>query len=934
MRSVSLAHAALPFASLLFVVPLGGCRSLGGAGKPSQPSADGTVAEGVMATTTTSLMMGGPGTRAEARLDNGVRVLVEENHAAPVVAVQVWVASGAADDPPALAGAAHLYEHLVFRGTRRRAPGAGEREIEAVGGTVGAWTGLDETVYRATLAAPFLELGLDVLADALTAPTFDAAELARVKKLAATEIARDAIDPARAASEMLRAGAFAGDAHGRPLLGKPEAVAQLTREALTAHFAETYLGANMTVVVVGDVDARGAREAVARAFAGVPRGRAPVHAVAAASPSSKPRALLSTASGLEAQVALGFRVAAPHAEDAAALDLIAALLTRGSDARLARELADNRQVVTAVHGLTFRARGAALLELMLAPAPQRIEAATQGAIDEALRLGRDQVPADELGRVRGLLESDLGRAADGVEGRASRLGFASAIADDEEDDRRYRESLEAIDPPALRAAAARLLRPEALTLAVLDPGAAPAAASAELARLEALVGGAAARNDKPPPGAAVAQGEGGGDVVRAVTPSGVRILVLRDRAAPMVAVEAAWAGGARAEDAVSNGAGALIAALLDRGTRTRTAPQIAAEVQALGGTLAGFADRSHFGLRGQFLPGSWSRGVGLLADCLLRPSFPAGEVDGSRRVVVDRARVADGDPAGMARRLFREALWPGHPFRLDPLGSAASLAALGRVRLLDHYRRHYPVSRLVVSVVGDVDPAEVVATLTTLFAEAAAGPPPTEPPPEPAHTEPVALFHSTNRDVAEIVLGYPGAAVRDGNRAALEVLAAVLNARGGPVERGLAATPNVYRFGASAATGVDPGELAVTVACAPASLDAAVAALRAALASVAANGVAAAEVERAARRLGGLRALALRGESAIADALATDEAYGLPLMTYRQLPATLARVTAPDVARAARRFIDPKRETIAVVRPEARATATVARAAFVEKGAR
>ena len=161
-----------------------------------------------------------------------------------------------------------------------------------------------------------------------------------------------------------------------------------------------------------------------------------------------------------------------------------------------------------------------------------------------------------------------------------------------------------------------------------------------------------------------------------------------------------------------------------------------------------------------------------------------------------------------------------------------------------------------------------------------------------------------------------------------------MNARGGPLERGLATTPKIYRFGASAATGVEPGELAVTVACAPASLDAAVAALRAALAEVAASGVSAAEVERAARRLGGLRALALRGEVAIADALATDEAYGLPLMTYRQVPAALARVTATDVARAAHRFIDPKRETIAVVRPDVPATSAVARAARLEKGAR
>jgi len=164
-----------------------------------------------------------------------------------------------------------------------------------------------------------------------------------------------------------------------------------------------------------------------------------------------------------------------------------------------------------------------------------------------------------------------------------------------------------------------------------------------------------------------------------------------------------------------------------------------------------------------------------------------------------------------------------------------------------------------------------------------------------------------------------------------------LNERGGPLERGLATTANIYRFGASAAAGVDPGELAVTVGCAPASVDAAVAAIRVALAEIAVGGLAAGEVERAARRLGGLRALALRGEAAIADALATDEAYGLPLMSYRRLPAALTRVTATDVTRAARRFIDPKRETIAVVRPETSPAAislsASARAARIEKGA-
>jgi hypothetical protein len=136
----------VPLASLAALASLSasvsGCRSLGGPGGAGSLAADGTLAPGAM---------GGPRSRVAGRLPNGVTVVVEENHAAPVVSIQVWVAGGAAADPPALAGAAHLHEHLLFAGTRRRPAGTAEREVEAVGGKLGAWTGLDETVFHATL---------------------------------------------------------------------------------------------------------------------------------------------------------------------------------------------------------------------------------------------------------------------------------------------------------------------------------------------------------------------------------------------------------------------------------------------------------------------------------------------------------------------------------------------------------------------------------------------------------------------------------------------------------------------------------------------------------------------------------------------------------------------------------------------------------------
>jgi len=196
VTSVSFVRAVLPVALTCACAGLaGGCRTVGATAAPA-----GEVA----------VAIGGPETRSEHRLGNGVRVVIEENHAAPAVAIQVWVAGGAAADPPALAGSAHFFEHLVLRGTKRRPPGAAAREIAALGGTLGAWTGADETVYHAAVAAPFLDAALDVLGDALANPSFEPEEVERARRLILDEIAAARADGPRQATEALYAAAFAG----------------------------------------------------------------------------------------------------------------------------------------------------------------------------------------------------------------------------------------------------------------------------------------------------------------------------------------------------------------------------------------------------------------------------------------------------------------------------------------------------------------------------------------------------------------------------------------------------------------------------------------------------------------------------------------------------------------------------------------------------
>ena len=348
-----------------------------------------------------ALTVGGAETRGETVLPNGVRVVVEENHAAPVVALQVWVGAGSADDPPAVEGAAHLIQLLALRGSARNPAGLAA-ELAAVGGRAGAWTGPDETVFHAVVGAPFAGQALALFADALAAPLFDEAELGRVRKLALDQIASGQGDPARRANDALLAVAFAGGRYAAPAAGRAAAVAARTRAELVARHAESYVAPAMTVVVVGDVDVAAARAQVAQAFGAIRGGAAAAGAPAAG--GAAPRvAVVAGATGAlarSAQIAIGVRTPTPGAEDAAALDLLAAALARGSDARLVRALVQRRPLATAVRGYTFCGRGGGLLALAIAPAPRRIEESADAALGELLRLTREELPGRAGGGAR------------------------------------------------------------------------------------------------------------------------------------------------------------------------------------------------------------------------------------------------------------------------------------------------------------------------------------------------------------------------------------------------------------------------------------------------------------------------------------------------------------------------------------------------------
>jgi zinc protease len=200
-------------------------------------------------------------------LANGLRVIIQEHPASDVVALHLWVGVGSRDEAPDERGFSHFAEHMLFKGTERRAPGFVDREIESVGGRTNAGTSWDYTFYYILLPASQTVKGLEILADMVFNSAFDERELAREREVVFEEMRLGEDNPRSYLGRRLYELTFRGDAYGYPVLGDRETLRAASRETLRGYYTRHYVPDNMTLVVVGAVRPDEVRAAVAHTFA-------------------------------------------------------------------------------------------------------------------------------------------------------------------------------------------------------------------------------------------------------------------------------------------------------------------------------------------------------------------------------------------------------------------------------------------------------------------------------------------------------------------------------------------------------------------------------------------------------------------------------------------------------------------------------------------
>src|SRR6188474_2475650 len=364
-----------------------------------------------------------PSTAQKWMLPNGLTVLVQEDHSAPVASVQAWCATGSIDEDQHLgAGLSHILEHMLFKGTKTQSANQIAQSIQDVGGYINAYTSFDRTVFWIDVPKDGVGRALEVLSDATMNSTLPPEEYKKEQEVIRREFAMGMDDPDRMASLLLFGTAYQRHPYRFPVIGELEIYNQLTQEQVMQYYKTRYVPNNLTFVVVGDVDVGKVRQQLSDFFKSYPEKSLKPVFIPSEPPQLGRREVHREFSTELTHLAMAWHIPEVTSPDVPALDLLSTILGEGRSSRLYRRVREEAGLAFRIGAFSYTPGDPGLFGIDATVDPKKREAAEQlvlRIVDEAKQAG---VTADELAKAKKISLSHHLGALTTMRGQASDTG--------------------------------------------------------------------------------------------------------------------------------------------------------------------------------------------------------------------------------------------------------------------------------------------------------------------------------------------------------------------------------------------------------------------------------------------------------------------------------------------------------------------------------
>lgn len=670
----------------------------------------------------------------ERRLANGLRVISMRDTSTANVSVSVWYEVGSKHDPDGRSGFAHLFEHILSRKTRNMPYNMINRLVEDVGGERNASTSTERTNYYESVPARYLETMLWTHAERMARPVIDPQVFETERNVVKEEYRQGVLAPPYGRLRLvITDNGWDVLPHRRPTIGSIEQLDAATVEDARA-FHEAYYGPDTaTLIVSGNFDQKQLDDWVDKYLGPIParRNKLPLAIAGREAPRTSPRAVTMYAPNVPLPVVGSiWRIPGITHRDMAALEVLDGILTTGDSSRLHKSLVREKKIATEI--------GAQLAQVeeegywaptVILAGGRTVEEAEAALAAEIARVRDGPVTAAELAEAKNELLAQALRQRETFNGRASGLGEVLVRSGDPRLWDRMIAQYQRVTAADVQRVARTWLKPAArVDLRYLNESARPAGEPdrwtnpAPMPRFKSAPPATATPNqlaeegerEQPPaPAAAVAVTPPAISETR--LPTGLTVVTARSGQVPLATMTLVVKGGSSTDPRGKAGLAGMAAELASKGTATRSAERISAELEALGATLGTGA-----GADGSFLsitaPVANLEAAGrVLADIARNATFPADELELQRKQAIDALSIALRNPGQLANLVALPLVYGDSPYATLGTGTPASLAALTREDLVAQHRKWWHPGNSALVISGGIDSARADALAATLF---------------------------------------------------------------------------------------------------------------------------------------------------------------------------------------------------------------------------
>jgi zinc protease len=833
-----------------------------------------------------------PGVKVST-LDNGLVIIVREDHSAPVVSVQAWCMAGSVHEGKWLgAGLSHVLEHMLFKGTTTRPGSRIDQEVQEAGGYMNAYTSFDRTVFHIDVPNTGTRVAIDILCDIMQHATLPPNELAKEMQVILREMDMNVDDPGRRASRRLFETAYTRSPYRFTVIGYPDIFNELKPEDIRTYYNEKYAPNNLFYILAGDLKQEEVIEQIREAYAKAKARPLPPTVLPEEPEQTAPREIVE-----EAPIELGYFYVAWHIPevrhpDVPILDVLAALLGGGRSSRLYREVRETKGLVNSVDAWTYSPGAPGLLGLSATVDADKFVAARDAMLGEVEKMKTTPVNEDELSKAVKQFVSATLSARKTMQGQAQDLGGNWLAANDLNFSERYLAAVKRVTPADLQRVACKYATAENRTLySLLPTGATPKS----LVKLELA-------QDHP--------------VQKFELANGLRLLVKEDHRLPFVEFRTVFRGGVLAETSDNNGLTQLTGKLLLKGTARRSAEDIAKEIESVGGSIDSYGGNNSFGVNAEVMSSDFATGLDLLTDVLLNPAFPGPALERERQIQLAGIRAQKDHLLTSASLAMRRALFGACGYGLDALGTESSVQKISVADARAFHDQFARPNNCVLAIYGDVNAAEVRTTVEKSLGTWKSSPTPTPDFRLKILDSVARVTENVDKKQAVLVIGYRGTTVHDPDRYALELVQETCSDLGSRLflrireKLGLA-----YYVGAQNVVGLSPGYFAFYAGTAPEKASQVETELLNEAELLRNEGITPEELKRAKAKVIGQRKIARQDLGSLAITNALDELYGLGYSHLDQEDALYEAVTLDQVRAVVGKYLQREAMVIAVVKP-------------------